>query len=89
MKFRCKKDVKCYHGIILSTGVKSGLAINNSVFNHILWDLLNTKLINKQKLYLIKGRGGNGEEVLQKKKLFQHLIRCFPCSFVLSLIFKF
>lgn len=30
----------------------------------------NTKLINKQKLYLIKGRGGNGEEVLQKKNFF-------------------
>lgn len=83
MKFRCKKDVKCYHGIILSTGVKSGLAINNSVFNHILWDLLNTKLINKQKLYLIKGRGGNGEEVLQKKKTFSTfntMFSFFICS---------
>lgn len=82
MKFRCKKDVKCYHGIILSTGVKSGLAINNSVFNHILWDLLNTKLINKQKLYLIKGRGGNGEEVLQKKTFstFNTMFSLFICS---------
>lgn len=63
-----------------------GLTINDSVFNHILWDLLNTKLINKQKLYLIKGRGREWG-VSSSKKLFQHLIRCFFLVHLFSILY--